>query len=74
MKKLLAEYVPSQLSHSPFLKSPSIPKFETPFSSTISPAGLVSDPGFKTSTLKSIFERNQIRKQKINKILKNPLK
>jgi hypothetical protein len=41
---------------------------------TISPAGLVSDPGFKTSTLKSIFERNQIRKQKINKILKNPLK
>ena len=35
---------------------------------------LVSDPGFETSTLKSIFERNQIRKQKINKILKNPLK
>jgi hypothetical protein len=35
---------------------------------------LVSNPGFKTATLKSIFERNQIRKQKINKILKNPLK
>jgi len=37
---------------------------------------LVSDPGFKTSTITSVvdYPRNQIRKRKINKILKNPLK
>lgn len=36
---------------------------------------LVSDPGFKTATITSIvdYPRNQIRKRKINKILKNPL-
>jgi len=38
---------------------------------------IVSDPGFKTATITSIvdYPRNQIRKRKINKILKkNPLK
>ncbi len=36
---------------------------------------LVADPGFRTATVTSVFEfsKNQIRKQKINKILKNPL-
>ena len=35
---------------------------------------LVTEPGFKTSTMIVISEaRNKIRKRKINKILKNPL-
>ena len=38
---------------------------------------LASDPGFRTATVTSniVYEtRNELRKQKINKILKNPLK
>jgi hypothetical protein len=36
---------------------------------------LVSNPGFRTATITTIeHTRNQIRKKKISKILKNPLK